>query len=188
MHVLCPPLLIANNKYPDENLLQQLPLRHSSGTLFVSSPKYSSRIGPADRGTQPQHQSRRTMHAKTARDKSKGQRCWWGKWGLIRLSGVNNKRSQKRSARCRYSRCARCRLSVLEKTGGGGGSANEDGERRKRTALCCRQTATQKRVEGDLREEGSRVRDNKSTNKQICIADSAQIERLDSIPSRCTTE
>jgi hypothetical protein len=48
MHVLCPPLLlIANNKDPDENLLQQLPLRHSSGTFFVSIPKYSSRIGPA---------------------------------------------------------------------------------------------------------------------------------------------
>ena len=150
MHVLCPPLLIANNKYPDENLLQQLPLRHSSGTLFVSSPKYSSRIGPADRGTQPQHQSRRTMHAKTARDKSKGQRCWRGKWGLIRLSGVNNKRSQKRSARCRYSRCSWCRLSDLQtakrRGGEGADSANEDGERRKRTALCCRQTATQKRL------------------------------------------
>jgi hypothetical protein len=49
-----------------------------------------------------------------------------------------------------------------------------------------RQTATQKRVEGDLREEGSRVRDNKQEHKQI--ADSAQIERLDSIPSRCTIE
>jgi hypothetical protein len=47
----------------------------------------------------------------------------------------------------------------------GAGSANEDGERRKRTALCCRQTAIQKRVEGDLREEGSRVRDNKSTSR-----------------------
>ena len=61
-----PPLLIANNKDPDENLLQQLPLRHSSATFLVSSPKYSSRIGPADRGTQPQHQSRRTMRKQHA--------------------------------------------------------------------------------------------------------------------------
>ena len=155
MHVLCPPLLIANNKYPDENLLQQLPLRHSSGTLFVSSPKYSSRIGPADRGTQPQHQSRRTMHAKTARDKSKGQRCWWGKWGLIRLSGVNNKRSQKRSARCRYSRCAWCRLSdcrICKKTGGG------------RRQILQMRTARDENVPRFVvdkpRLKGSRVRDN----------------------------
>jgi hypothetical protein len=63
---LTPPLLIANNKDPDENLLQQLPLRHSSATFLVSSPKYSSRIGPADRGTQPQHQSRRTMRKQHA--------------------------------------------------------------------------------------------------------------------------
>jgi hypothetical protein len=63
-----------------------------------------------------------------------------------------------------FAMCSGVGCRFWKKRGGrGAGSANEDGERRKRTELCCRQTATQKRVQGDLREEGSRVRDNKST-------------------------
>ena len=112
-----PPLLIANNKDPDENLLQQLPLRHSSGTFFMSSPKYSSRIGPADRETQLQHQSRRTMR------KQHDAKTGGGNGGLIRLSGVNNKRSQKRT--CLVGVGIRDVLGVgcrfCKNTGGGGG-------------------------------------------------------------------
>jgi hypothetical protein len=68
---------------------------------------------------------------------------------------------------------ARCRLSVLKKTGvgvgwgWGGGSANEDAARDENVPrfVVDKPRLKSESKEGDLREEGSRVKDNKSTSR-----------------------
>jgi hypothetical protein len=98
----------------------------------------------------------------------------------------------------RRKRTALCCRQEPRARGRGGGSANEDGERRKNVPRFVvdkpRLGLSQKRVQGDLRnfgvrEEGaSKAAPGGRQQEHKQVADSAQIERLDSIPSRCTTE